>query len=77
MASTIVTSIPWRDKVLGHLQPDEPGTDHDRRLRRGTDVGGQAGGVLDGPKGASTVITGDRRPHRSGAHAEYELVVGV
>ena len=52
------------DEVLGHLEPDEPRTDHDRGCRRNVDVGEQPGCIFDRPKGANTVIAGDRGPHR-------------
>ena len=63
------------DEVLGHLQADEPGADHHRRLRRGAHIGGQDGGVLHRPQGPDPFVAGDRRAHRCGAHAQHQLVV--
>ena len=37
------------DEVLGHLEPDEPRTDHDRGRRRNVDVGQEPGCVFDRP----------------------------
>ena len=63
-------------QVLGHLQADEAGPDDDGRLGGDADVGGQAGGVLDGAQRAGALIARDGRPHRGGAHAQHQLVVG-
>ncbi len=62
-------------EVLGHLEPDEPGTDHDRGRGCDVDVRREAGCVFDRPQGANPVIAGNRRAHRCCAHAEHELVV--
>jgi hypothetical protein len=43
----MVTSIPRAHQVLGHLQADEARPDDHGRLGRHTNVGGQAGRVLD------------------------------
>ncbi len=64
------------DEVLGHLEADEPSPDHDGRRRCDVDVGGEPCRVLNGPKRAGPVVSGDGRAYRSGAHAEHELVVG-
>ena len=64
------------DEVLGHLEADEPGTDHDRGRGRVADVRREPGRVLDGPERPDPVVAGDRGPHGCGAHAEHELVVG-
>ena len=37
------------DEILGHLEPDEPRTDHDRGRRRNVDVGQEPGCVFDRP----------------------------
>ncbi len=63
-------------EVLGHLEADEPGADHHGGLRRRVHVGGEAGGVLDGPQRADPVVPGDGRAHRRRTHREHELVVG-
>ena len=68
-----VDALP--DEVLGHLESDESGADHDRGCWRDVDVGEETGRVFDGPQRASPVISGDRGPHRRRAHAEHELVV--
>ena len=68
-----VDALP--DEVLGHLESDESGADHDRGRWCDVDVGEEAGRVFDGPQCASPVISGDRGPHRRCAHAEHELVV--
>src|SRR5450759_2435231 len=60
------------DEVLCHLEPDEPGPDDDRGSWCDADVGGEAGGVFDGPEGADPVVSGDGRADRGGPHAEHQ-----
>ena len=63
------------DEVLGHLEPDEAGADHDRGRGLHVDVDGDARGVLDGAQRAHAVVTRKRRPHGRRARAQHELVV--
>src|ERR1017187_502807 len=67
---------PLTDEVLSHLESDEPSPYHDGRRRCDADVGGEPCCIFNGPKGAGAVVSRDGRAHRSGAHAEHELVVG-
>ena len=68
-----VDALP--DEVLGHLEPDEPGADHDGSRGRDVDIGHETRRVFDGPERAAPLVAGDRRAHGGGAHAEHELVV--
>jgi hypothetical protein len=67
---------PLGDEVLGHLQPDEPGADDNRRCWSDFDIRSQPGCIFNGPKCADPGVAGDGWPHRSGAHTEHQLVVG-
>ena len=62
-------------EVLGHLEPDEPGADHDRGCWCDIDLAEEKRGVFDGSQCASPVVSGYRWPYRRRAHAEHELVV--
>ncbi len=46
-----VDALP--DEVLGHLESDEPGADHDRGRGRDVDVGHETGRVFDRPQRAA------------------------
>ena len=61
-------------EVLGRLEADEAGTDHDGRRRSGRHGAEEVLGVLDGAQHLDPVEAGDRRPHGHRAGAQHELV---
>ena len=61
-------------EVLGRLEADEAGADHDADDGRAADGAEEVLGVLDGAQHLHPVEAGDRRPHRHRAGAQHELV---